>query len=208
MLVELGLKDPGECVVVVLDGFELFAVRLGEVGVELFQVVAGDAGAPGKRGCHDRELAGKHGESLGQGAQLGTQKLLFLAGLTFGVEQVKVGLAVHSRGLALRLSEFTCRPVAVGFLGELDVVRVLALRHRIEGVNLTTYFHELVLDLLDLVIRAEQPQERRCTAGVALAGCGGKRFVEHGDPGLIHAAESAHKVSPRCPCLLESVGGE
>ena len=57
LLAELVFKDAGELVVVILDGFQGFTVRVREELVELFQVTGGDARLPRKGRLHDRESA-------------------------------------------------------------------------------------------------------------------------------------------------------
>lgn len=155
---ELFFKNAGKSMAVVLDGFQVLAVRLGEVGVELFEVISGDASATGEGGFHDRQLPCQLVELLSQGPQLGAEELLFLTGLAVGIEQVKIGLSMDTRCLSLRFSELTLCLVAFGLLGEFDVVRVLALRHRIERIDLTAHSCVAVLDFLNLRIRTKQPQ--------------------------------------------------
>ncbi|ALF57855.1 hypothetical protein AN902_06990 [Corynebacterium pseudotuberculosis] len=100
---ELFFKNAGESMVVVLDGFQVLAVCMGEVGVELFEVIGGDASVTGEGGFHDRQFPCQLVELLSQGSQLASKELLFLAGLAVGIEQVKIGLSMDTRCLSLRL---------------------------------------------------------------------------------------------------------
>ena len=128
-----------------------------------------------------------------------------MPGFTLGFEQVEVSVGAKLFRFTAGLEEFLLSGGAFLLCRELDVVGVLAFRHRAERVDLFAHLVVTGLDLLDLLVGTKQPQECFRAFDVVGTGSCGQWPVEERHVAFIDAAESSNELTPRAACFLEAV---